>query len=220
MQTLTRYAIVLWLAGLTCFVAMAFLAAGSDRFPGDEWLATRLQDVDTPFVVEPIEGAEELVELPLWPVIVLVVSVAAVRLLGARAVLVIVVALASRFLVTIIKELVERPRPSPDLVEVANPLSNFSFPSGHAFNAFVLFGLIFYLATCYVTDRYVRLATQVSALLIIAGASLARVHAGLHWPSDIVGGGLLGLLIVSALVAFGESLPGGRLKRPAPAQRD
>ena len=152
--------------------------------------------------------------------IALVAAIAAVRLLGVRAVPVIVVALPARFLVTMIKELVERPRPSPDLVEVADPLSNFSFPSGHAFNAVVLFGLIFYLATCYLSNRYVRLGTQVSMLLIIAGASLARVHDGLHWPSDIVGGGLLGLLVVSAIVAFGESLPGGRLRRPAPAEID
>ncbi len=220
MQALPRYAIALWLAVLACFVLMAILASANDRFLSDEWLTTRFQDVDSAVVVEPIKGAEGLIELPIWPVIALLASIAAVRLLGVRAVPVIVVAAASRFLVTIIKEIVERPRPSPDLVDVAHPLSTFSYPSGHAFNAFVLFGLIFYLATCYISDRYVRLGTQVSTLLIIASASLARVHAGLHWPSDIVGGGLLGLLVVSALVAFGESLPGGRLRRPAPAESD
>jgi membrane-associated phospholipid phosphatase len=88
-----------------------------------------------------------------------------------------------------LRGIVERPRPG-----AAEIVTN-SFPSGHVLQAAVLAGLL-PLALVAITGRR-RLGPPVGALLIVVAAAGAihRIHIGASWPSDVVGGGLLGLAI-------------------------
>lgn len=96
-------------------------------------------------------------------------------------------AVLSRFVITeIIRWVWERPRPF-----VENPVNlllsheaTASFPSGHAAFYFAIAAVV-----CFYNKR--------AGLAFFAGAfliSLARVFAGLHWPSDILAGALVGIL--------------------------
>jgi len=63
--------------------------------------------------------------------------------------------------------------------------SSYSFPSGHA-------GFFFALATVvYAHNKRVGSWFFTSALLI----GVARISAGVHYPSDILGGAVLGILV-------------------------
>ena len=101
-----------------------------------------------------------------------------------------------------VKELIERPRPSPDIVHVSNPDSSFAFPSGHAEGAMLLYGLVFYFVTLYLPKSRFRLALQAACLWIIVGTGLQRIYTGAHWPSDVLGAYYLGLLVVAAVIAL------------------
>ncbi len=106
---------------------------------------------------------------------------------------------------------IERPRPSPPAVVVRESAAGFGFPSGHALGAALLFGVIVIAAEHYltgVTRRVVQSLALVAALLV--GAE--RIYGGVHWPSDVVGGYLLGVLILGAASAF--------LFRPERLRRD
>jgi undecaprenyl-diphosphatase len=72
-----------------------------------------------------------------------------------------------------------------------------SFPSDHATGAFALaFGIWLY-------DR-----TIGTALLILAAVmGIARVYVGMHYPSDVVAGALIGVVVATVL----SRLPVGRL---------
>lgn len=83
----------------------------------------------------------------------------------------------------------ERDRPFltyPDLHHVALPgTDNTAFPSGHALILFTVASVIYFLG------KHPKLAWT---LLFIAGVvALARVTAGVHYPTDILGGALLGI---------------------------
>jgi undecaprenyl-diphosphatase len=65
------------------------------------------------------------------------------------------------------------------------PSDRFSFPSGHALNAFAI-GSVVALAFPL---------TAVPVLTLVASVAASRVVLGLHWLSDVLAGALAGLLI-------------------------
>ena len=104
-------------------------------------------------------------------------------------------------LVPFMKEFVDRPRPTVDLVSVLSNVGGQSFPSGHAFMSITVLGALFYLAgyICGPSKLAVYVLRTVLVLGILAiGAS--RVYLGVHWTSDIVGGYLIGGLLLFAAI--------------------
>jgi undecaprenyl-diphosphatase len=92
----------------------------------------------------------------------------------------------------LLKESFARHRPAANLVHVLSQPSDFSFPSGHAvFYTWLCFMFAFALAPR--VPRRARPALWALAALIVAVACLGRVWVGAHWPSDVIGGFLLGL---------------------------
>jgi undecaprenyl-diphosphatase len=92
----------------------------------------------------------------------------------------------------VLKESFGRHRPTPDLVRVLTHPSDFSFPSGHAvFYTWFFFMLAFALAP-RVSPRF-RPFLWLAAGFGVVVACLGRVWVGAHWPSDVIGGFLLGL---------------------------
>jgi undecaprenyl-diphosphatase len=87
----------------------------------------------------------------------------------------------------ILKDFFQRLRPCVVLKDAITPLGcngTFSFPSNHAFNNFA--------AAVFVYKFFPKLkwALFITAALI----SISRVYLGLHYPSDILGGALFGII--------------------------
>lgn len=128
----------------------------------------------------------------------------------------------------IVKALVQRPRPSPDLVGVYEQLQHYSFPSGHVVHYVVFFGAVSYLA-CEalrslpsmrkeVRVPLVAIVVVFSMLVMLIGIS--RVYLGAHWMTDVVGGYLLGgAWLLGLLAAYRRWLetPDQRIT-PSPTQ--
>ncbi len=88
-----------------------------------------------------------------------------------------------------VKVLVGRPRPP---VEHLQAVSSFSFPSGHATQTSALWmSLVFAAISCGTSSGW-RWAVAVAALLITTVVALSRVYLGVHFPSDVLAGVLLG----------------------------
>jgi membrane-associated phospholipid phosphatase len=99
-----------------------------------------------------------------------------------------------------IKALVDRPRPSADLVNVASQLKDFSFPSGHVLYFTVFFGFLLFLTYTLLKHSWWR-----TSLLIILGGLVAligpsRIYEGQHWASDVIAAYLLGSIWLSLTI--------------------
>lgn len=94
--------------------------------------------------------------------------------------------LARLVIVNIIRWIWIRPRPFVE--NTVNLLLNYadkpSFPSGHAAFYFAIATVVFY------KDQFIGTLFFVATILIC----LARIFVGVHWPSDILVGALIGIL--------------------------
>lgn len=103
---------------------------------------------------------------------------------------------------TILKLSLRRRRPHNLQISFLG-LRSYSFPSGHAFGTVIFYGLFSYLDYKYVAKPYnALLAIMLWILIFLVGIS--RIYLKAHYPSDVVGGWLLGglSLIVIILLAF------------------
>ena len=105
-------------------------------------------------------------------------------------------AMALNFLMTnlTIKNLVARPRPYTVLenleILIEQP-GEFSFPSGHTSSSFA-FAVAVYLL---LPKKY-----GVPALVLAALISLSRLYVGVHYPTDVLGGFIVGTACAFAIV--------------------
>ena len=56
--------VIAWAAALAGFALLSVLAAFNDKFPGDLWLAHRIQELDIPGFAHTVDWAADTADLP------------------------------------------------------------------------------------------------------------------------------------------------------------
>ena len=195
------------LVGCVLAYAVHSLAA----FPGDLAVAKEIQEPRAAgVVISPLLRAASVPGNVPW---VFIPFVAAVGFLAARrlwsAAILMALTPTGDAMGGAVKQLVARARPPADVLAVVGNPPGFSFPSGHVVHYVVFFGALAVLShhalrPSAVPDRRVR-----AGLLVVFGVSMvlialvgpSRVFLGAHWPSDVVGGYVLGGAWLVALLA-------------------
>jgi membrane protein DedA with SNARE-associated domain len=104
----------------------------------------------------------------------------------------------------LLKALFARPRPffeHPLLIE-----TSYSFPSGHAMESFVVYGMLAYFAVLALKTWRARTAVAFASTLLVLLIGLSRMYLGVHYFSDVVAGYAAGGVWLSALITGAEAI--------------
>jgi membrane-associated phospholipid phosphatase len=91
-------------------------------------------------------------------------------------------------------------RDRPEVHRLEKLPVNASYPSGHTAAAIAIYCGIALLLTSRIADRRAQVAIWVVAALIPVYVAFSRMYRGMHHPLDVMGGVLIGIAAVSALV--------------------
>lgn len=96
-------------------------------------------------------------------------------------------------------------RPRPSVFAWQTTAVSSSFPSGHAMSATVVYGTVAYLLMRLQKHRWAKMLTLTGATLLILLICLTRLYLGVHYPSDVLGGIIVGLAWASFCMATLEA---------------
>jgi membrane-associated phospholipid phosphatase len=144
-------------------------------------------------------------------VIAALLGVGLFRGLRLLAVLPVAFIIAASAIEILCKQLIVSPAPGrafqrfPEfLPSMGHKIGQYSFPSGHVVRATLAYGLVLYLAERW--ELFGRDSSRLSPVLVLVifFVGYAVVYLGWHWLSDALGGLLLGLALLFALIAYLE----------------
>lgn len=108
----------------------------------------------------------------------------------------------------LIKEMIGRPRPSQDIVDVVmgyGGIQGAGFPSGHALHVVLFYGFICYLMFRFLGKRILTMMVLSLSVGYIIITGLWLIYDGRHWAMDVLGGYSYGLFYLSILIFYYDS---------------
>lgn len=99
----------------------------------------------------------------------------------------------------LLKQVFQRTRPLQYfLVEQGG----YSYPSGHTMVATSFYFAIAYIITRNIKDRRIKAICFIIATVAILVMGSSRLYLGVHWPTDIIGGFLMGYILFQISVTL------------------
>jgi undecaprenyl-diphosphatase len=197
---LTIPILLLWLVLLGLSITLSVLAALDDTLPADTHIATWAQGLAFPGqtladAVRSITSTELILAgggalaLLLW-----------LRGFRREALVLMAGLIILPLLQFGIKEMVDRPRPTEDIVELRSSFSSPSFPSGHVMSSIYFYGFLAYLAVALPLATPARAVLAALSLVVLVLTGPANVWLGVHWPSDVLGGYAWGAVLLLPVI--------------------
>ncbi len=86
-------------------------------------------------------------------------------------------------------------RARPDIEHLVS-VETLSYPSGHAMSAMAFYGFIIYLVFTFNINVFLKSGIVLFLVFLILSIGISRIYLGVHYPTDIAGGYIAGLIWV------------------------
>ncbi|MEG1990419.1 MAG: phosphatase PAP2 family protein [Clostridia bacterium] len=78
--------------------------------------------------------------------------------------------------------------------------AGYSFPSGHAMTSIAFYGLLIYFSNKYMKNKYIKNIIKFVLTLLIILIGFSRLYLGVHYPSDVIAGFILGYIYLKLFI--------------------
>ena len=100
----------------------------------------------------------------------------------------------------ILKHIIMRPRPPMERRLIKQ--GGFSYPSGHSMISLCLYGFLIYLVVTKIKNKKLKIFLTILLSIMVLLVGISRIYVGVHYPSDVIGGFLLSLVILIGVTTF------------------
>jgi membrane-associated phospholipid phosphatase len=160
----------------------------------------------TPLLTIVMKIIAELGSSILLIIATLLVIILLVRKHQKEAVVFCIALIIGAILNTSFKMMIQRQRPqmSPLVIE-----DSYSFPSGHAMNSSIFYGLISYFSYHFFRNKKISIMITIASAIVVLLIGFSRIYLGVHFLTDVLAGYVIGfwwfvtiLLIDHALIFY------------------
>ncbi len=191
---------------LAVAVPLSMIASGPGVLPGDVAVTMMIQDA-TPQSIDGLIRALNIIgRSAVLGVMAAIIMLGLVIRQAYAAALAVAVTLVGYGLNALLKLLLGSPRPTSDLVQITDPGNGFGFPSGHTMGTTLFCGVLLYLITVSMPRTLTRTVLQVFLVAMPVAMGVARIEVGAHWPSDVLGAYLWGIIATLGIAVLYERL--------------
>lgn len=209
-------ALIVSFISLLGFGLMAFLISADKIVNFDQSIIGIVQGYEDQRLTTIMEFFTFIGSTPAVVVLCLLIIFFLFKVLHHRSelILFVIVVAGSPILNHLLKGFFQRAR--PDLHRLID-ISGYSFPSGHAMNAFTVYGILTFLLWRHIFNRPGRWMLILFSAIMIFAIGISRIYLGVHYPSDIIGGYLAsGFWLAATIWLFQwykdrQPVPEGRL---------
>lgn len=179
---------------------VTILAIQFPTFPGDFALLMAIQSLRNP-QLDPIMYAATYIGFEPQTLVVTGITAIGLWVIGLRRAAVFALFTVVGGAVGVaIKAVIARPRPPDEFVYAVSSRLDFGYPSGHALFAVLFYGFLAYVAWTSLRSHVWRSLAVVVLVSLTLLTGVSRVYLGSHWPSDVLGGYLIGSIMLLVLI--------------------
>ncbi|CAH0288520.1 hypothetical protein SRABI96_04192 [Peribacillus sp. Bi96] len=194
-------AFIISVFSLIGFSFMAFTISAHEYLKFDREVISFVQGLESPLLTTIMKFFTSIGSTASLIILSLFILFFLYKVLKHRLELVLfcVVMVGSPLLNLMVKLFFQRAR--PDLHRLID-IGGYSFPSGHAMNAFSLYGILTFLLWRHITARWGRILLILFSTMMILSIGISRIYLGVHYPSDIIAGYFAGGFWIAVSIWF------------------
>jgi undecaprenyl-diphosphatase len=178
---------VMSLFSLMLFSLVAIMIRADRLVDFDLTVITAVQSHEAPFITSIMKFFTEIGSTKIVVILCLFIIFFLYKVLHHRMELLLFIGVVagSPILNLLLKETFQRARPD---LHVLIEIGGYSFPSGHAMNAFTIYGILTFLLWRHIINKSGRTLLLIVSSFFIIMIGISRIYLGVHYPSDIIGG--------------------------------
>jgi undecaprenyl-diphosphatase len=97
-------------------------------------------------------------------------------------------------------------------------ITSYGFPSGHAMQAVIIYGMLAYFGVLAVQSGRARVAIVLGGMFLVLLIGFSRIYLGVHYFSDVIGGYAAGGVLLSAFIICTETIRRRNTRKPTNLQ--